>query len=293
MADVKLAVQSGTLTFFVNGKEIASQRLPTNAEPWLAIQPGSGNQTSMVQSLQIVRAPEIPRELALSASASLDGWSAMYYGETISATAERPATLQSSDEEPSSNWSKNADEIVAGKRPNCEGSYRESLLQYHRPLLEDGEVEYEFYYEPGKTLIHPALDRLVFLLSPEGTKIHWLTDKQWDRSGLSLENAEALPGSSPAPLKAGEWNKLKLAIAGDEVTVAVNGQEVARRKLESTNQRVFGLFRYADATSARVRQVVYRGQWPMALPALDKQELAVAPPPAAVPAAKKAKAAKK
>jgi tetratricopeptide (TPR) repeat protein len=292
MAEMKLAASGGMLTYSVNGKELASQRLPGDADPWFAIQPGSGNQTSMVQALKITGTPVIPCELALTAGAGLEGWSAMYYGETISASTDRPAQPQLADDEQPTSWSKSGDEIVAGKRPNCEGSFRESILQYHRPVLEDGELEYEFFYEPGRTLTHPAIDRLVFLLSPEGTKIHWLTDKQFDRTGIAVDNVEPLAGATPMPLKAGEWNKLKLVLAGDVATIFVNGQEVARRTLESTNQRVFGLFRFADATSARVRQVVYRGQWPTVLPALDKQELATAPP-AAVNAAKKAKAKKK
>ena len=42
-------------------------------------------------------------------------------------------------------------EITAARLPKSSGSFRESVLQYHRPLLEDGELEYEFYFEPGKT----------------------------------------------------------------------------------------------------------------------------------------------
>jgi hypothetical protein len=147
---------------------------------------------------------------------------------------------------------------------NAEGSFRESVLQYHRPLFEDGEVEYEFFYEPGKAEVHPALDRAAFLLRPEGVQLHWLTDAQYDRSGISSDNAEPLPGARPVPLKAGEWNQLKLALQGDEAAISVNGTEVARRKLEATNHRTLGLFRFADASGVRVRNVIHRGHWPAA-----------------------------
>ena len=76
--------------------------------------------------------------------------------------------------------------------------FRESLLQYHRPLLEDGEIEYEFFYEPGKAEVHPALDRLVFLLDPKEAKIHWLTDAQFDRTGRGLRVREAARWIVPA-----------------------------------------------------------------------------------------------
>ena len=57
--------------------------------------------------------------------------------------------------------------------PRC---FPESAIYYQRPLLEDGAVEYEFFYDPDKAHVHPMLDRLVFLLEPDGVKLHWLTD---------------------------------------------------------------------------------------------------------------------
>src|SRR5262249_43500732 len=158
---------------------------------------------------------------------------------------------------------------TAGKFPNSPGSFRESLLQYHRPLLEDGEIEYEFFYEPGKIEVHPALDRLVFLIDEKTSSTHWLTDAQFDRTGLSPDNKQPLAGGKPARLKAGDWNRLKLVVSGETASVFVNGEEIGRRTLEPTNQRLFGLFRYSDATSVRVRNVVYRGQWPTVVPAME------------------------
>jgi hypothetical protein len=53
------------------------------------------------------------------------------------------------------------------------------VLQYHRPMLEDGEIEYEFYFDPDRVMVHPALDRLAFLIEPESVAIHWMTDAQY------------------------------------------------------------------------------------------------------------------
>jgi hypothetical protein len=227
--------------------------------------------------VQILGSPQIPRELKLSASNDLAGWTGEYYSEPLGKSDNSSAN----DENTNTNWHKSAEEIVAGKLNNSEGSFRESVLQYHRPLLEDGEIEYEFYYEPGKTMTHPAFDRLVFFVEPEGTKLHWLTDKNWDRAGADPGNVEPLAGAKPVRLKAGEWNKLKLSLTGDEVSLAVNGEEVARRTLESTNQRVFGLFHYKDVSAVRVRGVVHRGKWLTELPPVEKQELAVTTTPVA------------
>jgi hypothetical protein len=147
-------------------------------------------------------------------------------------------------------------------------------LRYHRPLLEDGQLEYEFFYEPNKTMVHPALDRLVFVLDPAGVKIHWLTDAQYDRTGLAPDNLSEEPanrrGPTALPLKPGDFNRLQLTLAGDRVTLVLNGVEVYQRKLEPANQRFFGLFHYADQTDVRVRRVLLRGNWSGPLPAPDQ-----------------------
>jgi tetratricopeptide (TPR) repeat protein len=266
--EYKLIVKDSVMTAFVNGQQVHTEPLPAAVDPWLAIETTTANQTGMIKNVQITGAPTVPGEINLSAALALEGWRADYYGE-------RAATVDRNSGQ-ASEWSKKGEEIVATRLSNAAGSFRESVLQYHRPLLEDGEVEYDFYYEPGKTEVHPALDRLAFLLAPDGVKTHWLTDAQHERTGLAPDNSEPAAGSRPAPLKAGDWNKLKLTLRGDEAILFVNGTEVARRKIDPTNQRTFGLFRFADASGVRVRNVVHRGNWPRALPPLVEQELAVA-----------------
>jgi hypothetical protein len=93
---------------------------------------------------------------------------------------------------------------------------------------------------------------------------------------LAPDNAESIAGARPAPLKSGEWNRLKLVLRGEEALVIVNDAEVARQKLESTNHRTFALFRFADASGVKVRNVIHRGNWPQALPPVENQELSAA-----------------
>jgi hypothetical protein len=136
-------------------------------------------------------------------------------------------------------------------------------------------LEYDFFHDAGKTEIHPALDRVAFMLTHDGVKLHYLTDGAYDRSGLAADNLAPLAGSAAKlSLKEKDWNKLHLKLPGDMVTLSLNGQKVAEHKLEPTNQRLFGLFRYSDSTSARVRNVVYRGNWPTILPKMEDQQLA-------------------
>ena len=67
-------------------------------------------------------------------------------------------------------WAKRGDEIVGKRSELTPGIKQESLLKYHRPLLEDGEIAYEFYFEPGKVMVHPVVDRLAFLLDSNGVR---------------------------------------------------------------------------------------------------------------------------
>ncbi|HSQ56170.1 MAG TPA: DUF1583 domain-containing protein, partial [Gemmata sp.] len=153
-------------------------------------------------------------------------------------------------------------------------SFPESALYYQRPMLEDGAIEYDFYYEADKSLVHPMLDRLVFLLEPDGVKLHWLTDGAADKSGVAFDNAKDEPacrrGPAKLPLKEKAWNRLRLEVAGDTVKVSLNGTEVYERAIEATNQRLFGLFHYTDRTAARVRSMTYSGDWGTTLPSNDK-----------------------
>jgi hypothetical protein len=177
-------------------------------------------------------------------------------------------------------WKNHEREIIGLKNEQIiAGSRRQSLLRYKRPLLEDGELEYEFYYEPGEVHVHPTLDRMALILDRDGVKIHWLTDAPYERSGLAHDSTFDDPASrrGPArpPLVSNGWNHVRLSLKGNEASIALNDVEVYRRVLEPTNQRTFGLFHYADETEARVRKIVYRGDWPREIPAVTEQELAV------------------
>jgi hypothetical protein len=119
-------------------------------------------------------------------------------------------------------------------------------------------------------LCHPALDRLVFLIEPDGVKIHWLTDGVHDRTGLDRKNAFEEPenrrGEGPPPLRENAWNRAALILQGDTVRLVLNDQAIYERRLNPGNRRFFGLFHFADATAVRARNCRYRGDWPRALP---------------------------
>ena len=70
---------------------------------------------------------------------------------------------------------------------------------------------------------------------------------------------------------------MRVALAGDVVTLTLNGEPISRYTLDEGNNRFFGLFRYSDATEVRVRKVSYRGDWARKIPPLEEQELAALP----------------
>ena len=165
------------------------------------------------------------------------------------------------------------------------GSHVERLLIYTRPILEDGIIEYDFWYAAGKTHAHPALGLTCFVLKPSGVEIHHATDGRYDRTKRRPDN-RTKPSTAPTefadrsnsvlPLLPEAWNSMRLQVQGDTLRISLNDQLIHQHAIElEPNQRTFGLFHYADQSDLRVRNPSWQGEWPKALPELEQQELAV------------------
>ena len=234
------------------------------------------------QGLQIQGKPTVPGSLDLLSETDLGNW------HPYAGVAQRNQNYNGGVDNSypldqayyGQAWSKHGEEMFQpGRKPDDPQPGRpvpprnhpESALFYHRPMLEDGAIEYEFFYVPEKTQVHPMLDRLTFLLEPEGVKLHWLTDGVSEKGKATFDNTTEEPscrrGPSHLALEPKAWNRVRVAIAGDVVKIALNGVEVYERPIEPTNQRTFGLFHYTDRTEARVRRVNFAGAWPKKLPA--------------------------
>jgi hypothetical protein len=260
---VKMDVTPDKVVYYVNDQQIHEHPLTNNPDPWLAVH-CFGHYAAGTRSLRILGKPEIPTELDLSRRDDLEGWWADMYNDQM--TGENPA------------WKRSGDEIVGSRNVAWEGRSRESLLQYHRPMLEDGQIAYEFFHIPGQTHVDPALGRMVLMLKEDGVKIHWLTDAQFERGQLPADNLfveqDHRRGPGRLPMKSNDWNRVVLDLKADVATLQLNGEVVYERPLEATNLRTFGLFHFAGDTDVRVRNVIYRGNWPRTLPAIEQQELA-------------------
>ncbi len=258
-----LEVTPDKAVYHLQGRAIHETTLGDDCDPWLAIH-AFGQYAAEIRSLRITGEPQIPEELHLSKRSDLQGWFGDVYGDTMLVE--------------NAMWRKNGDEITGQKVVGLEGRSRESLLQYHRPMLEDGEITYDFFHVAGQTLVHPALGRLALLLDADGVKVHWLTDAQFERTGLAPDNVfveqEHRRGPAKLPLKANDWNQLSLKLTGDTLALSLNGESIYERPIEASNLRTFGLFHYAGDTDVRVKNVIYRGNWPKTLPSVKEQEFA-------------------
>jgi hypothetical protein len=262
---LRLEVAAGKVRLFASGVQYDEYDVPENGDPWLAIH-SSPHNNGGVRNLRIGGAPVVPETVPMFGHPDLRSWRPSYFGEAFA--GDTPA------------WRLAGDHEVVGAKYGPTGQSRQSLLRYHRPVVEDGEVTYEFQYVAGQAEVHPALDRVVFLLDPAGVKTHWLTDEQWDRTRLDATNASDDPATKrllngPLPLKPDDWNTVTLAFTGPVVRLSLNGTPIAERTLESWNSRTFGLFHYADQTEARVRNAVFTGAWGKAVPPVEMQELAM------------------
>ncbi len=313
--DYKVIVKDGRFTSFVNGQNLYEEALPEQPDPWLAVVGMPVYASRAVRDIVITGEPLIPKELDLLAQSDLKSWMTDYF-----ATDAGKSSFE---------WQLDDGVLTSPQmldaNPSRDRRKVENIIRYHRPMLEDGEIRYEFYYDPevklaapassqfsylganapkrtvkGQSLVHPALDRMVCLIEPDGVKIHWLTDGRWDRTGLMAGNidphqvtrrvsegersgkltdesdAERSPSLTRrvTSLKPREWNAIKFTTKGDTLTIELNGDIVFTRDIEPTNLRHFGLFHYANGSDVRVRNVRYRGDWPKTLPPIKQQELA-------------------
>src|SRR5690606_36984924 len=102
-----------------------------------------------------------------------------------------------------------------------------------------GTIEYEFFSKEDEYGIFPALDRCCFLFDSKGAGIHWLTDAEFDRTGLDPANFTPSEESKEIPLKDNDWNRVQLTVVRDEARVVLNGETILARTLEPENLRTF------------------------------------------------------
>tara|TARA_R110002073_G_scaffold43606_3_gene121576 strand:- start:4443 stop:9434 length:4992 start_codon:yes stop_codon:yes gene_type:complete len=256
----RYVVRDGVLSVHVNGRKV-HQRDVFEGYPWLALC-ADDESTAVVRNMEIMGAPAIPSSLEL-VHPRLPGWRSYYSPGIKNANGA---------------WTHQDGSIVGLKEDFPKGSGRERMLYYQRPLKGSDAVEYEFFYKPGSTIVHPALDRMAFVVTPEGIQLHYVTDGQddktfHDKTNMRFEPTEQRERPS-ALLIENQWNKARISLHDNSMQMQLNGTVVYQHELSPDNQRLFGLFYFSDQTSANVRNVVLHGSWPTKLATASEQQLA-------------------
>ncbi|MCA9060714.1 MAG: DUF1583 domain-containing protein, partial [Planctomycetaceae bacterium] len=256
----RCTVRDGVCRHFINGRLLHTSQPRATPFPWPAIRSPYWAATS-VRDVRITGEPTVLSTVRLSDDPELRAWT-VWDGDLDSEQerwqfAAEPGT---------------SGEITAVRSATAAGTHREHLLRCFRPMLEDGVIEYEFYFEPDQFLVSPAFGDLTFVLSPQGVRIHQLTDGRWERSELDPAN-QSEPIESPGYSLRSGWNQMRMQLAGDLLTLQLNRQQVYHDRVDSHSDRTFGLFHDLGEASVRVRNVTWTGDWPRELPSLRDQEL--------------------
>ena len=266
------------LRFYVNGT-LVYQEKRTHDAPWFAVQ-SEGTKSTKTRGIKISGSPEIPRELDLIPSEGLRGWTGQYFGNTLPTfefsrqhrekAAGKPRFYYSKigrEELEKVCWTVNKQgELVSGKADK--GFQKQGCIRYQRPLCDGDTLSYEFFYEQGKTEVHPTIGRVAYVLRPDGLKVHWMNaaNTSWKiPQGFEASLPDAEP--KPLPLKSGEWNQVELVRTGAKLAIKLNGETVFDGEPQSRlGDMVFGFFHYRDQANARLRNVVLTGAWPDQVP---------------------------
>lgn len=266
---VRSEVQDGTARTWVHGRLVSERKLAAEPDPWVGIRCWNRS-FGIFRDLRISGEPEIPEAVSISSMGCWNGWYA-YHEDNVDGPGSSAHWLVSAE-------AADGAQIVGLRRPWFDRLSVESLLCYFRPLVEDGSVEYEFFYRPGEVHTHPALGRQAFLLEPGGVRLHKISDREYEVAepfwGEKVAATQLVKSDRGLPLQPNEWNTIRLSIAGETLSLILNGKPVFKQKLDKANSRRFGLFYFCDQTEVRVRNVVMRGDWPRQLPSISDQQLA-------------------
>lgn len=254
----RAVVSDGTLNAHVNGRHVLTAALPQQNDSWFAVRSWR-RWRGTLRNFHVSGDPVVPRKVCLNDNMAVSNW-LDYYGRQ---------THWGQDIEADTNT------ISAPKQPELAGAFVENLIRYLRPMTEDGTIRYDFYYRQGEVLVHPALDRLCFILTPTGIGLHTLTDGIADRTVAEPANVifERSSNSTALPLIDDAWNQMQLKVRGDELQLSLNGTDVFRLDIPKDNERTFGMFHYSDQTAVKVRNVFWEGGWPDNVPAYESQQI--------------------
>ncbi len=246
-----------------------------HAFPWLALRSSFWEQSpSDGCSVKISGNAQIPPSLDLLAANSLDGWNVPAQFITDY------ETNLSGESTPILHWVLANSRLIGkgnGSPLNVNRDSRQQaieVLTYGRPLLEDADLELEFYYEQNRSSLAIAIGGVLFELSPSGLQPRAL--QPLPKSLIRIPNQiPELRESKPLPLQESDWNRIKLSLRGDELSWVINDTSVGKCTLSQPKPLRHLSLCYPWMThELSVRKLIYQGNWPKQLPMLSDQILA-------------------
>ncbi|MEM9587378.1 MAG: DUF1583 domain-containing protein, partial [Planctomycetota bacterium] len=272
--ELHLRVEEDSVVAGVNGQDIITDKRRKGA-PFVSLHT-KAFVTCELTDIRIEGNPIIPRKVSLLGP-ELNGWSCLTYSGSLpdldlpneSGKNASPSTsLPYGGTSQSLTWQVEKGELKSGSRQGRSSEAGMCHLLYLRPLYEDESVTTEFYYEPGKSEVHPTIGRSAVLLRPDGVRLRWLAKvTSLESRNIPVEN-ESKPtrwvdDGESASLKPNAWNQVTLTSEADTVLLSINGQDICR--FQKTPNQKFGLLREKDRTT-RVRSITLKGPWPEQVP---------------------------
>ena len=269
----RISVDNNVVETYVNDVRVSRYEFEQAPQPWFSLQANSNGGRPILQNVRITGQPEIPTEIDLLAADSPN-----WLGDLKRFEEEDSNDQQNSRQgggKRKATWTLNRKGEVESGNLNeysiITPIFLEKWLPYGRPMMEDGEFEFEMFADSKtNTLCHVALGQTAMILKEDGI---WRHDIASDAAEEIAD--EKIADSKGAGLKDGDWNKILVRLVGDQATLLVNDQEVATFAItEAQKLRFPGLFCFSDISNARVRNIKLRGKWPTSLPSVEQQELA-------------------
>ncbi len=245
----QLQVKGQDAVLSIAGRSVRVERLPDQPEPWLVISGLPPNGES-IRQVKISGRPTVPDKVKFSSLSGMAGWTP---DPRIPDPGENAQPL----------WAWQGEDLVGITFADIHGSHQESRLVYQRPALQEGEISYEFFMEPDARMVHPAMGRRVFLLTPQGIETYDLAG----HGALKEDSASHKSVAKKAlPLKPNDWNQLQIKIGNGTLGLKLNGETVLEQPWKADASSQFALFHFLDETEARVRRITYQGTWPKTPP---------------------------
>lgn len=169
--------------------------------------------------------------------------------------------------ESNNSWKFDNDTLEARKLDKSVTTPNWNCFHYQRPLEHGDLWKYEFWWEPGKSVVMPAIGRAAIHLDGANLEREWLVDKldgHW--MGVEAEKRHAIPNSKQLQLIANAWNQIEIRRDGKDVSIVVNGQQVGLFEIEPHQQSYPGLYVPEGIREFSVRNMTLEGAWPKSLP---------------------------